>query len=306
MKVKSLKLKYPKGSRIEVVNMDDTQAVPPGTQGKVDFVDDMGTIHVSWDNGSTLGLIDGQDDFVLLESPQKNYEVKKINLKINAPVVAKDTPKPQTHIVKNAIKLSHIEYLKLQQNPVYDRDYIKDFVDEMYVEDNTWHSILVYCDEEQDGLLVESEGFHYARYTGHLPKIHDLIETNFVNEIDPNKFEKIKVLVVEPGMKPYLAIIDNNLETSQGLVGGYIETIYLSNTAEIIANEEGKLLNLKANRRLGNDVIAGRFFIVGVDGGEHFTSLSNEDIKKYSEQFQDIEMIDQKEVQEAMKMEVIY
>jgi hypothetical protein len=45
-----------KGTRIECIFMDDIQAVPNGTKGTVDHVDDIGTIHVIWDNGSTLGL----------------------------------------------------------------------------------------------------------------------------------------------------------------------------------------------------------------------------------------------------------
>ena len=35
----------------------------PGCQGTVRWVDDMGTIHVSWDCGSGLGLIPGEDEF---------------------------------------------------------------------------------------------------------------------------------------------------------------------------------------------------------------------------------------------------
>ena len=35
----------------------------PGCQGTVRWVDDMGTIHVSWDCGSSLGLIPGEDEF---------------------------------------------------------------------------------------------------------------------------------------------------------------------------------------------------------------------------------------------------
>ncbi len=63
-------------------------------------------------------------------------------------------------------------------------------------------------------------------------------------------------------------------------------------------------MNLPANRRFGNDVIAGRFIIVGSDGGEHFTSISQEDIESYSQQFSDIEMIDQSEVQNSMRFEI--
>ena len=54
---------YPKGTRLECLFMDDSQAVPPGTKGTVTHIDDMGTIHMNWDSGSFLGLIVGEDKF---------------------------------------------------------------------------------------------------------------------------------------------------------------------------------------------------------------------------------------------------
>lgn len=59
--VKILRTAYPKGSRVELVQMDDIQAPPLGTQGTVQGVDDIGTIMVDWDNGSHLGAVLGAD-----------------------------------------------------------------------------------------------------------------------------------------------------------------------------------------------------------------------------------------------------
>ena len=56
-----LRQRYPKGTRIELVRMDDTQAPPPGTHGTVIGVDDIGSVHVAWDNGSTLAAVFGED-----------------------------------------------------------------------------------------------------------------------------------------------------------------------------------------------------------------------------------------------------
>lgn len=61
--VKMYKETYPKGTRIELIHMEDAQAVPPGTKGTVVCVDDMGTIHMKWDNGRSLGLIPTEDSF---------------------------------------------------------------------------------------------------------------------------------------------------------------------------------------------------------------------------------------------------
>jgi hypothetical protein len=62
--VKMYKEMYPKGTRIELIYMQDPYSpVPDGTKGTVECVDDMGTIHMKWDNGRTLGLIPGEDSF---------------------------------------------------------------------------------------------------------------------------------------------------------------------------------------------------------------------------------------------------
>lgn len=56
------------GKRVELVKMNDPYTtLPPGTQGTVIMVDDLGTIHVKWDNGSTLGLIPGEDIYKIVE-----------------------------------------------------------------------------------------------------------------------------------------------------------------------------------------------------------------------------------------------
>lgn len=59
--VKELKEQYPFGTRVELLKMDDKHAPPVGTLGTVRFVDDIGTIHVNWDNGSALGVAYGAD-----------------------------------------------------------------------------------------------------------------------------------------------------------------------------------------------------------------------------------------------------
>lgn len=37
-----------------------------GAQGTITFVDDTGTVHVKWDNGTRLGLIPGEDKWEML------------------------------------------------------------------------------------------------------------------------------------------------------------------------------------------------------------------------------------------------
>ena len=61
--VKSLREKYKEGTRVELIHMDDpyNKKLVLGSLGTVRFVDDMGTIHVNWDCGSSLGVAYGED-----------------------------------------------------------------------------------------------------------------------------------------------------------------------------------------------------------------------------------------------------
>ena len=60
--VESLRREYPTGTRIRLVDMDDPYSrLRPGDQGTVVAVDSIGTIHVNWDCGSSLGVAYGED-----------------------------------------------------------------------------------------------------------------------------------------------------------------------------------------------------------------------------------------------------
>ena len=60
-RVEHLRKQYPKGTKIELLEMDDVQAPPIGTVGTVYGVDDLGSLLVRWENGSSLSVIDGVD-----------------------------------------------------------------------------------------------------------------------------------------------------------------------------------------------------------------------------------------------------
>lgn len=59
--IEHLRESFPGGCRVELLQMDDPQAPPIGTLGTVIGIDDLGTIHVNWDNGSGLGVAYGED-----------------------------------------------------------------------------------------------------------------------------------------------------------------------------------------------------------------------------------------------------
>lgn len=102
----------------------------------------------------------------------------------------------------------------------------------------------------------------------------------------------MKILFVEPGKEAQPAEIQGDLKEMQAIVGGQIQALYpWADPVALICNDEGKLLRLPLNRMLEDyDVIAGNFFICGIEGDE-FVSLSDPLMIKYQKKFRYPELI---------------
>lgn len=103
--------------------------------------------------------------------------------------------------------------------------------------------------------------------------------------------EKMTVLVVEPMKEPYVKEITPGLHSLQAEVGGDIATAYpFSDPVGLVCNDEGKLIGLELNRGLRDehgeiyDIMAGTFLVVGLSE-DSFTSLTPEQVQKYTEHF---------------------
>ena len=73
-----LREQYPVGSRIRLNSMEDPFApIEPGTMGTLRVIDDIGTFHVDWDNGRTLGVVPGEDSFSLVH-PEPTILVRNL------------------------------------------------------------------------------------------------------------------------------------------------------------------------------------------------------------------------------------
>jgi len=120
----------------------------------------------------------------------------------------------------------------------------------------------------------------------------------------------IKVLKVAPHSKPEDVVLNNTLEALQEAVSegadsvGLIEIIPLTDTASLLCNEEGKLIGLEPNRRIGHDVICGTFYVVGEDNKGNLTSLSAKDMEYFKVRFAVPEKISADEAMKALRFEI--
>jgi len=100
-----------------------------------------------------------------------------------------------------------------------------------------------------------------------------------------SEIKTLHVLCVEPGKTPEEKEIGADLKSLQAEVGGLIECVYMDDGAIIVVNEEGKLNGMEMNRRLGEDILCGPFFIVRDNGEGNFASLTNLQIEYYKNRF---------------------
>ena len=65
-----LRRRYPRDCRVKLICMNDPYSLDlkAGAIGTVAHVDDIGTIHVAWDCGSTLGVVYGVDSCEVVHS----------------------------------------------------------------------------------------------------------------------------------------------------------------------------------------------------------------------------------------------
>jgi len=124
------------------------------------------------------------------------------------------------------------------------------------------------------------------------------------------KKKTIKVLKIAPHCKPEIVELVNKLDNLQEAVSegadsvGLIEVIPLTDTASLLCNEEGKLIGLEPNRRIGYDIICGTFYVVGEDNKGNLTSLSAKDMDYFKVRFAVPEDISVEEAMNALRFEI--
>jgi hypothetical protein len=190
-----------------------------------------------------------------------------------------DDFEPKNCVIEKVILLSSHDYDTFSKNMLADYDFIKNHVDLQYCDNDVlFHCLLVVGEDRKDGILVESEGSSYARYSAFLPNAADFLAaamekeqtaekktviSDLINTPQP-EHQKIKVVMVEPHKPPCVAQIGNDLESMQKAVGGYIQAVNLAPHVSLVCNEEGKLLGLEGNRSLGNDIHCRQLFYCGL------------------------------------------
>ena len=120
------------------------------------------------------------------------------------------------------------------------------------------------------------------------------------------KEKTVKAIKVEPNKRPYVIDLNTDLDSLQKAVSigapdqGLIEFVYLGDNVSILCNEEGKLIGLVPNRRLGEDILCGVFYVVAEGNNGDLKSLTEEQQERYTKMFWEPNVIDKSDIERTI------
>ena len=142
----------------------------------------------------------------------------------------------------------------------------------------------------------------FGRYKKDVPPFFDSERKK--EECEMKKENEIRVLMVEPHEHPKEFLLENTLQAMQEAVGGLIDIVDIDDDgACLLLNDEGKLIGLEGNRRIGDDVIVGNFYVCGSNEDGELASLNEAEMEKYKERFWEPEEITQEEIERKLPEE---
>ncbi len=96
---------------------------------------------------------------------------------LNANLICKaDRFVPKKCTVEKVIEVSDSEFRTFTENPMKRNYYLPKYKDLMGYYDDSYHGVLFVNMDNGDGLLVNSEGYDYARYSQYIPNAREIIQ----------------------------------------------------------------------------------------------------------------------------------
>lgn len=79
-------------------------------------------------------------------------------------------------LIEKVITLSQAEFDTLVRRPMDSNSHIAEHSAAMFQDEKGMHCLLVFGEDSPDGLVIEAEGYDYARYAAYLPGARTLVE----------------------------------------------------------------------------------------------------------------------------------
>ncbi|MHB8963312.1 MAG: DUF6329 domain-containing protein [Saccharofermentanales bacterium] len=100
-----------------------------------------------------------------------------------------------TCLVEKTVTLPQAEFAECKENLLADYDFIEANIDSMYTEiGGVCHCLLVLGEGYDDGILVLSEGYHFAKYSAYIPNAKQMVQMHEAQTQSP-AVSKLKDLI---------------------------------------------------------------------------------------------------------------
>ena len=120
-------------------------------------------------------------------------------------------------VVGKTITITGTEFDQLSQSLLEDNAIITENAEHMGYENNMHRCLLIVSDERQDGILVASEGYNYARYTAYVPNAQDILLARRTTQEMRKLLTQVPVIVDEIVSSRKSEIDLNALEMKHGV-----------------------------------------------------------------------------------------
>lgn len=130
--IERLKERYPAGTVVRLGQMEGEHQMPSGMEGKVTGVDDIGQIHVEWENGSTLDLNVEEDDFTVVPQKETIAEKKCREFLGKVNEILKETDFYRLNVSCNGGDTAYAAEKLLAMHQAFETVYGEGYVDEAY------------------------------------------------------------------------------------------------------------------------------------------------------------------------------
>lgn len=152
-------------------------------------------------------------------------------------------------VVEKIVELPQKEYEFFTANLMNDYSFIRENKESMYQKQDIWHCLLVVGEEGNEGVLVESEGADYARYSAFMPNVSVFIhkQYNTLNDMNSRLREEVDSIVqrgIQAGYSGEYTVSNEVImevfpihKSMLGTIGQMLEE--REEVAEVILTDEG-------------------------------------------------------------------
>ncbi len=130
--IEQVKKMYPKDTPIRLYEMEGERTVPPGMRGTVKYVDDVGQIHVAWENGERIALNPTEDQFTIITPEEELSEKKEKEFLERIDEILQEVDFKQLNLSCNIRDVSYAAEKLFQMHKAFEEVYGEGYVNEGY------------------------------------------------------------------------------------------------------------------------------------------------------------------------------